>query len=142
MRPNRGFILLLLNGTACLVRKECAQLFDASSRLYPTHHPCVGSARAAKTSRFESKRARKLIGFLTGRRERQTDRRPVPAVPAHVDAFEGVLDQISANNSHRGAHARPDPRRGSQRTSGAAARIGALRSTRPARTEFLITESL
>lgn len=22
MRPNRGFILLLLNGTACLVRKE------------------------------------------------------------------------------------------------------------------------
>lgn len=27
MRPNRGFILLLLNGTACLVRKEweCAK---------------------------------------------------------------------------------------------------------------------
>lgn len=33
MRPNRGFILLLLNGTACLVRKECLQPLQTLSNI-------------------------------------------------------------------------------------------------------------
>ena len=120
MRPNRGFLLLLLNGTACLVSKECVRLLHASPHFI---HPIVRRHRAPPTSRFKSKRARKL----TPRRwlGRQADARsasPVCAGESSVSAPPPSPTPPRTRTS-RAPSRLPEPRREPVRSAGAKVHI-------------------